>query len=202
MSETDTAHERAREAVRVDPDLTAGERETYFRTAQDRDHVDVFTAERGLMRRVLAHPESEVEFVNVKSGDVGGAKVPLSEYDGGAVVGVKATLPVGCLGVSRDPRKSESHADIITGRVLKQVRADGGVEVADKAPDTAELARLLDVDPGHLQRFADHHPAPEPSHLIEWADADDGYAPQVAAWLRDRKGRRARRRERLAGGGS
>ena len=118
MSRAADPRESAREAVRVDPSLTPGERETNFRFAQDRDHVDVFTAERGIMRRLLAHPEVDVDFLRVQGGDVGGTAVPLPEYEGGGVVGLKGTLPVGCLTISGTPRKSDGHADIVTDRVL------------------------------------------------------------------------------------
>lgn len=122
------ARERAREAVAVDTALSPRERETILRTAEDRDTLDMFTQERGLMRRLLAHPEATVAFVTVATGDVGGEAVPLSEYDGGQVIGVKAELPVGCLSIAQEPRAYGTHADMITEHVLWERSRDDARE--------------------------------------------------------------------------
>lgn len=113
------ARERARAAVRRDPELIPMERETTLRVAQDTDALDVFTREQGPMNRLLAHPEATEISVTVLTDDVGGGTVPLSEYSGGDVVGVNATLPVGCLAISREPRSSGSHADMISESVIR-----------------------------------------------------------------------------------
>jgi len=70
----------------------------------------------------------------------------------------------------------------------------------DEAPQTAELARQLDIEPGHLQRFVDHHPDPRAEHVLEMAGAAEEYAPQVAAWLRVHESRSERLYQRFSGG--
>jgi hypothetical protein len=119
------ARERARDAVRRDPELIPMERETTLRVAQDTDELDVFTRELGPMNRLLAHPEATEISVTVLTDDGGGSTLPLSEYAAGDVVGVHATLPVGCLTISREPRSGRAtHADIITQRVVRDRRRE------------------------------------------------------------------------------
>ena len=79
---------------------------------------------------------------------------------------------------------------------------DGDTDGVTEALDTPKLARLLGVDPEHLEQFASHHPNPRPEHILEWAGADDEHAPQVGAWLREHKSQRRQRYERFVGRGS
>lgn len=209
MSADAEARRRAREAVETDTSRSPAERETCFRTAEDRDELDVYTAERGLMRRLLAHPEASIDWVSVATGDVGGESLPLAEHDGRPVIGVKATLPVGVLTVARDARKYGTHADMITKRVLAQT--DGGTvddtSGGDDTPPTArDVAQVLeaDVDGERLARFADAHPDPSAAHILGAFAADPEHEQLVAEWLEAhkhrRERRRARRRDRRGGG--
>lgn len=81
------------------------------------------------------------------------------------------------------------------------MRADESLGVGD-APDTDELARLLEVEGEYLRQFAAHHPDPSAEHILAWCDGDEAHAPQVAAWLRKFKSARRRRYERYVGGGT
>jgi len=81
------------------------------------------------------------------------------------------------------------------------MRVDESIGVGEP-PDTADLARILNVEPKHLQRFVDHHPDPRAEHVLEMAGAGEEHAPQVAAWLRDHEPRSARLYGRARGGGA
>ena len=111
------ARDRARENVGANTDLTPAERETTLRLAADRDHAVVFTAERGVMSRLLAHPGAEIDHVRVSDG-VSGRVTDLTEYDGGRVVGVRASLPVGYVSITTQERQADGHAAIVSQRVL------------------------------------------------------------------------------------
>jgi hypothetical protein len=112
------ARDRARENVGANTNLTPAERETTLRLAADRDHAVVFTAERGVMSRLLAHPGAEIDHVRVSDGDVSGRVTDLTEYDGGRVVGVRASLPVGYVSITTQERQADGHAAIVSQRVL------------------------------------------------------------------------------------
>ena len=109
---------------REDPRLTPPEKETTLRFARDEDHVAVYTAERGVGRRLLAHPEASIDAVTVIAGERARAAIALDELDTEdppPVVGVRGELPVGVLTVSRDRREDDAHAEVITRRVLEEV---------------------------------------------------------------------------------
>lgn len=106
--------------VREDTDLQPVEKETTIRFAKDTDTIRVFTAEKGLMRRFLAHPASSIHTLTVRDGDARPA-LPPSLYDGEEIVGLDVTLPIGALLFRRDPRQSGQHAEIVTERVFETV---------------------------------------------------------------------------------
>lgn len=109
---------------REDPRLTPAEKETTLRFARDQDRVAVYTAERGVGRRLLAHPEASIGAVTVIEGDRAPPAVALDELDTRdprPAVAVRGTLPIGALTVSRDPREVDNHAEVITRSVLEEV---------------------------------------------------------------------------------
>lgn len=67
---------------------TYTENETTIQMTKHLDTVTVWSSENGLSNRLDAHPE----------------------YDGG--------VPVGCLTITSEPRKSDRHADLVTSNVL------------------------------------------------------------------------------------
>lgn len=109
------------DAVREDPELTPAEKETTLTLTKPDDAFQCYTAEAGIARRVLAHPATDEKVLTVDAED-GYADVPIDEYAGGSIVGVRARVPVGAVTIRRDPRKSTSHAAIVTDRVLEEVR--------------------------------------------------------------------------------
>jgi hypothetical protein len=117
MSRATPASDEVLDAVREDAALAPREKETTIRFAKDEDVATVFTAEAGLTRRLLAHPEASTVGVVVVDGDARPEVMP-SEVNGRAVVGVRARVPVGALNVRSSARKSGGHADVVTERVL------------------------------------------------------------------------------------
>ena len=109
---------------RDDPELTPEEKETTLRFARDEDVATFYTAEAGVGRRLIAHPESVLDGVVIKDGRGRPTKAPEEVERGEAVVGVRGTIPVGALQIKSTSRKSDSHASIVSDRVL----ADGGSE--------------------------------------------------------------------------
>jgi hypothetical protein len=87
------------EDVREDPKLTPAEKETHYTSAKDQDHFRVFSEESGVMRRMIKHPD-----IDVNSG---------REVDGD-VVAVRGTMPVSLLKVVKNPRNDTSHSETIS----------------------------------------------------------------------------------------
>lgn len=109
------------ENVREAPDLTPDEKETSIGFTKPDDTARVYTAEAGLMRRFIAHPESTVRALIVHTGKSTRERVTLDRYEGRDVTGVILDIPVGALQVKSASRKSDSHAAIVSQRVLKDV---------------------------------------------------------------------------------
>lgn len=107
------------DAVREDPALTPQEKETTIRFAKDEDEATIYTREAGLIRRLVAHPESDVSFFNVLvDGDA--RTTTESEWNGAAITGVEVRVPVGALQVKSSSRETTDHAPIVSGRVLNE----------------------------------------------------------------------------------
>lgn len=106
-----------------DPDLASAEKETVFRFARDQDTISFYTAEAAIGRRLLAHPESEIDGVTIVDGDAR-PEVDLEDVEeDDHVVGVRGQLPIGALIIKSDSRKSDSHAAVVSERTLDEVRA-------------------------------------------------------------------------------
>lgn len=131
---------------REDPELSPQEKETTIRFAKDEDRATVFTAEAGLGRRVVAHPESTVEEVTVLADDSIRQRAPEEMVDGDEPVAVRCHLPVGALSVRASSRKNPQHAEVVSGRVLDEVEpvTDGGVST----PTVGDRATNREADDG------------------------------------------------------
>jgi hypothetical protein len=114
-----TASPALRDLVREDPDLTPQEKETTIRFAKDEEHATVYTAEAGLTRRLLAHPNADVEEVNVLE-DGATRNVDPAEVSGRDIVGVRASVPVGALKVRVSARSAPGHAEVVSEEVLTE----------------------------------------------------------------------------------
>jgi hypothetical protein len=112
-----TASPELRDLVREDPGLTPQEKETTIRFAKDEERATVFTAEAGLTRRLLAHPETDTVGVVVADGDAR-REVDTDDVRGRSVVACRVRLPVGALTVSLHARDAAGHAEVVTDRAL------------------------------------------------------------------------------------
>jgi len=109
---------------RDDPELRPEEKETTLRFARDEDVAAFYTAEAGVGRRLIAHPETVLDGVVIKDGRARPTKAPEEVERGEDVVGVRGTIPVGALSVKSTSRKSDSHASIVSDRVLEEVGSE------------------------------------------------------------------------------
>jgi hypothetical protein len=105
--------------IREDPQLSPVEKETTLRLGKQEDRVTLYTAERGIMRRLVQHPNADISTLNLRFEDGAGKNATPEEWDGeGWVVGLKATLPVAVLQIKSRPRKNTQHAEIVADRVI------------------------------------------------------------------------------------
>lgn len=104
-----------------DPALSPEEKETIFRFARDQERLSFHTDERGIGRRLAAHPHSDVETVRVLDDGLASVLSPEQVTDDLEVVAVTGTLPVGAVTLSRDIRRSGGHAEVVARSVLEEV---------------------------------------------------------------------------------
>lgn len=109
---------------REDPRLEPLEKETTFRFARDESVVTFFTAESGVGRRLIVHPEVVLEAVVLMDENRRPTVDPAEVTADEDVVGVRGRFPVGALSIKASPRKNDQHAQIVSNRVF----ADGDNE--------------------------------------------------------------------------
>lgn len=90
--------------IAEDDSLSPPEKETQFRWSKADEDVHVYSDVAGVMNRLLHHPEFETDGKTMIQGDV---------------VALWGRLPLGCLSVSVSPRSSGSHADVVSGAVMR-----------------------------------------------------------------------------------
>jgi hypothetical protein len=121
----DTAGQRAPEevldAVGEDSDLAPVDKEITISYSKDEDTARVFSAVAGVSRRLLAHPHVDVIEVRLVDEDTGTKRHAPPDDVGPSetVVGVRASVDVGLLGISGSPRTSGGPADLVTERVMR-----------------------------------------------------------------------------------
>lgn len=108
------------EAVAEDRRLGPEEKETLLHFVKTEDRVWVYTEERGLMRRLLQHPEFRLESLRVVTEDSWGNHVDPDDFDGGSITGVDGWLPIGVLSLKTTSRTTSQHAAIVPDRVLRE----------------------------------------------------------------------------------
>ncbi|MFC6904199.1 hypothetical protein [Halalkalicoccus tibetensis] len=96
--------------VREDPNLTPEEKEYTFTGLKSENEVQVYSEVAGLMRRLLNHPEFDLQDVR----DPNGNRLQPNEYKGETITGVRGRLPVGTLKVRESSRSTSNPAAIIT----------------------------------------------------------------------------------------
>jgi hypothetical protein len=121
MSTTATVEDGLK--VREDPDLIPLEKETSINFTKGDERADVFTAERGLTRRLLTHELFDTDAVLLKDGSTVDSVDSLHTNED-TIVGVRGTIPIGSLKVKATTRSDKSgHA-----RVVSDVSAAAGGE--------------------------------------------------------------------------
>lgn len=108
------------DAVQEDVDLAPREKETVIRFGKSDEEAIIHTRESGLTRRLLAHPESTVVFLNVVEQDESKAAIDREGWDGQPVTGVEVRVPVGLLKVQSSSRASTQHAPIVSDTALSR----------------------------------------------------------------------------------
>lgn len=116
--------------------VTAKERETSFSWSAEDDRAQVHTEEKHVMRRLLAHPEFELDFYYQSSQKTNwGERVEAEDYEEDGhdarkpVLGVGGTLPVTVIAVKTESPNAGGHAKTVTAKWLKELRDAGEVDV-------------------------------------------------------------------------
>lgn len=113
-------------------DLTPAEKETAIRFAKDEDAARVYTEYGSAMHRLLLHPAFDVESLRVCGPDDEhppfGRTVSPTDYDGGAVTGIRGTIPIGYLTVATTSTTHDPRSNVVSNAVLDN---DPRKEVAD-----------------------------------------------------------------------
>jgi len=104
---------------RGDPALESGEKETTIRWAKPDAEAVVHTDEAGVGRRVIVHPESTVEAVNVLRGETYERLAPEDVGEDDEVVGVTCRLPVAAVLIKSRARTNAQHAAAVSDAVLE-----------------------------------------------------------------------------------
>jgi hypothetical protein len=128
MNASSSQADREIPTVREDPDLTPLEKETSIHFSKGDDDADVFTAERGLTRRLLAHELFTVDTILLKDGSRSDSIQSLDASED-VVVGVQGTLPIGCLKVRASTRSHKyGHAPVVSTADTVADAGGGGSE--------------------------------------------------------------------------
>lgn len=98
--------------VREDPALVPCEKETSINFTKSDDRADVFTSERGLTRRLLTHELFTTDTVLLKGGSRSDSLQEVDTSD--TIVGVRGTIPIGCLKLRASARHANGHAPIVS----------------------------------------------------------------------------------------
>ena len=98
--------------IREDPDLIPLEKETSINFTKGDERAQVFTAERGLTRRFLAHDLFDTDALLLKDGSRSDSLQDVDTSD--TVVGVRGTIPIGCLKGQASARSADGHAPIVS----------------------------------------------------------------------------------------
>ena len=111
--------QRIIDSIAENDNLTPDEKETSINLTKGDDHIRVFSAERSVMKRLIAHPEFEMLRIRQPTSD---SYKNISEdfeeeFDGRrSTVAVEGTMPVGVLFIKAKSRNDDGHARTVSGR--------------------------------------------------------------------------------------
>ena len=89
--------------IREDPALAPEEKQTMYTRTKVDDGFHVYSEEGGVMRRLLSHPEADVEPDRVADGNI---------------VAVRGTIPNSLQKILKNSRKDNSAAETVTNAYL------------------------------------------------------------------------------------
>lgn len=111
--------QRIIDSIAENEDLTQNEKETTINMTKGDDRIRVFSAERSIMKRLIAHMEFEIHQIRQRTSD--GYNNINDDFDGEfdgrrRTVAVEGTLPVGALFIKPNSRNGNGHARTVSGR--------------------------------------------------------------------------------------
>lgn len=113
----------ALDCVRECEGLTPAEKEIIIRFAKDDDVAHVYTEYGSAVKRLLLHPEFTATELRICGSDCThppfGERIDPVAFDGGAITGVKGTIPIGCLSISQQSRSTAIRANVVSPSVLE-----------------------------------------------------------------------------------
>ena len=84
------------------PDLYPEEKETSIWFSRRDERATIHSDERGIVRRLLSHPESEVDPKSIERGN------------DGEIYSFYGTIPISCLKMLSVPRETGGHASVVS----------------------------------------------------------------------------------------
>lgn len=99
--------------VKDHPQWSPEEKETSIGFTRPDSEFDIFTAESGIARRVLRHPEFSLKELTVRQG-TGFYHCKSDSYTDGQIVAVRGAFPVSVLKISDTPRSETFHYSVVS----------------------------------------------------------------------------------------
>jgi hypothetical protein len=126
--ELDT-RERLAKAIREDPHRDLVEKETRFMTVKGSDRVDVYTAEKTLMRQFARHPLFVLDWVELSTGERSTETVQADELPSDlgrrSVYSLSGSVPVGVMLFKGEARGNNHHSDVVSHHGLIDLKEVG-----------------------------------------------------------------------------
>lgn len=124
MTQANTTYDDLRDSLESDPDRESMEKETAIQTTKVDDYLRVYTAQRSLMNRFLAHPKFELVGYETTTGDGGYKNVSAEQYEADGhdgrkpVYAIRGTMPIGVLRIGPKGRQSDVKSEMVTDEYI------------------------------------------------------------------------------------
>lgn len=125
MTQSNTDYSDLAAQTTTNGDLSTDERETSIGFARSDDRATVYSEEAAICKRLLMHPEFELQHYSTSHPDRVQQRVSAEEYNEEGhdqrkpVYGIKGTIPIGALKVTQHSRKGSGHASVVTGSYIE-----------------------------------------------------------------------------------
>jgi hypothetical protein len=113
MNASSSQADREIPTVREDPDLVPLEKETSINFTKGEDRADIFSAERGITRRLLGHDLFDIDAILLKDGSRANSIQSLDTSED-VVVGIRGTLPIDAVKLKSEARSARGHASVVS----------------------------------------------------------------------------------------